>query len=168
MSLRVPTVEAMQTFEKNDVVDVIVELGVDLVEKGDAAKPYLEAFCPFHDNTRTPAFFVFPLIQRWICYGCSPEGGDVIDFVRRKLGCNFEEAKKICCTELTPESAFERHLKLQTLVNEVDTRLLTIRMHSLFDKVGYQQTIQVHAAIDVLMMKNRWIEADKLLRQFGV
>jgi DNA primase len=158
----------MKTFEKRDVVDILTELGVDLVEKGDGEKPYLEAFCPFHDNTRTPAFYVYPLIQRWVCYGCSPEGGDVIDFVRRKFGCNFEEAKKICCDELTPETALANHIKTQDLTNAVDTRLFAVRMHKMFEHMDYAHVVQVHRQIDRLIAADRWIEVDKVLRRYNV
>lgn len=49
-------------------------------------------FCPFHPNTRTPAFFVFPETQTWHCFGACATGGDVFAFVMRKEGMEFKEA----------------------------------------------------------------------------
>ncbi len=40
------------------------------------------AFCPFHDNTRTPAFYVCHEGRGFVCYGCSAKG-DAIGFLRR-------------------------------------------------------------------------------------
>ena len=33
-------------------------------------------FCPFHENTRTPSFVVFPDSGTWRCFGQCSEGGD--------------------------------------------------------------------------------------------
>lgn len=49
-------------------------------------------FCPFHDNTRTPSFAVFPSSQTWRCFGACAEGGDVFSFVMKKEGWDFKEA----------------------------------------------------------------------------
>ncbi len=49
-------------------------------------------FCPFHPNTRTPAFFVFPETQTWHCFGACATGGDLFAFIMRKEGMDFKEA----------------------------------------------------------------------------
>lgn len=49
-------------------------------------------FCPFHQNTRTPSFYVFPETQTWRCFGACAEGGDIFSFVMKKEGWDFKEA----------------------------------------------------------------------------
>ncbi|MCG8350167.1 MAG: DNA primase [Chloroflexales bacterium] len=48
-------------------------------------------FCPFHANTRTPAFTVYPDSQSFYCFGCHASG-TVFDFVMRTQGLEFREA----------------------------------------------------------------------------
>ncbi len=72
-----------------DIVDIISE-SVSLRRSG---RNYA-GFCPFHQNTRTPAFFVFPETQTWRCFGACAEGGDLFSFVMKKEGWEFKEALK--------------------------------------------------------------------------
>ena len=72
-----------------DIVDVISE-SVSLRRSG---RNYA-GFCPFHQNTRTPAFFVFPETQTWRCFGACAEGGDLFSFVMKKEGWEFKESLK--------------------------------------------------------------------------
>ncbi|HRO23509.1 MAG TPA: CHC2 zinc finger domain-containing protein, partial [Promineifilum sp.] len=44
-----------------DLVDVVQDYGVQLRKSG---RNY-SGFCPFHANTKTPAFYVFPETQTW-------------------------------------------------------------------------------------------------------
>jgi DNA primase len=48
--------------------------------------------CPFHDNKRTPSFVVFPGTGTWRCFGSCNTGGDIISFVMKRDGCDFQEA----------------------------------------------------------------------------
>jgi len=73
-----------------DIVDVISE-SVKLRRSG---KNYT-GFCPFHANTRTPAFVVFPDTGTWRCFGECNEGGDIFRFVMKKEGIDFKEALKM-------------------------------------------------------------------------
>ncbi len=73
-----------------DIVDIISE-SVKLRRSG---KNYT-GFCPFHANTRTPAFVVFPETGTWRCFGECNEGGDVFRFVMKKEGVDFREALKM-------------------------------------------------------------------------
>ncbi len=70
-----------------DIVDLIGET----VELRRSGKNYV-GFCPFHHNTRTPAFVVFPETQTWRCFGACNTGGDVFTFVMKKEGWDFRQA----------------------------------------------------------------------------
>lgn len=73
--------------ERIDIVEVVGET-VRLKKSG---KNYT-GFCPFHPNTRTPAFVVFPDSSTWRCFGACNEGGDVFRFVMKREGWDFPEA----------------------------------------------------------------------------
>jgi len=72
-----------------DIVDY-VSASVKLRHTG---KNYT-GFCPFHSNTRTPAFVIFPDTQTWRCFGQCNEGGDIFGFVMKKEGWDFSETLK--------------------------------------------------------------------------
>ena len=61
-----------------DIVDIVSE-NVQLRRTG---KNYT-GFCPFHPNTRTPAFVVFPETGTWRCFGQCNEGGDLFNYVMK-------------------------------------------------------------------------------------
>ena len=73
-----------------DLVDYISQT----VKLRRTGKNYI-GFCPFHSNTRTPAFVVFPESQTWRCFGQCNEGGDLFGFVMKKEGWDFNEALRI-------------------------------------------------------------------------
>lgn len=66
-------------------------------------------FCPFHPNSRTPAFVVFEDSGTWRCFGACNEGGDVFSFLMKKEGYDFQEALRVLAeragVELKPRSA---------------------------------------------------------------
>jgi len=70
-----------------DIVDIVSQ-SVKLRRTG---KNYI-GFCPFHANTRTPSFVVFPDSQTWRCFGACNEGGDMFSFVMKREGWDFGEA----------------------------------------------------------------------------
>lgn len=70
-----------------DIVDLVSE-SVNLRKSGRS----YAGFCPFHPNSRTPAFYVFPETQTWRCFGACAEGGDIISFVMKREGWEFKEA----------------------------------------------------------------------------
>lgn len=108
-----------------DIVDLVSE-SVDLRRSG---KNYT-GFCPFHSNTRTPAFVVFPDTQSWHCFGQCNEGGDIFKFVMKKEGWDFPEALQILAeragVQLQPrsprqEARAEEHDRLRSLLEDAVT-----------------------------------------------
>ena len=69
----------------------IVELVSETVKLRRSGKSY-SGFCPFHPNSRTPAFVVFPESGTWRCFGQCNEGGDIFKFVMKKEGWDFSQA----------------------------------------------------------------------------
>ena len=69
----------------------IVEIVGQTVKLRRTGKNYI-GFCPFHSNTRTPAFVVFPETQTWRCFGQCNEGGDLFGYVMKREGLDFNEA----------------------------------------------------------------------------
>lgn len=76
-----------QVKERLDLVEIVEESGVRLRQVGRA----FQGFCPFHDNTRTPAFTVYPDTQSFYCFGCQASG-TVFDFVMHQQGIDFRTA----------------------------------------------------------------------------
>ncbi len=70
-----------------DIVDIVSET----VQLRKTGKNYT-GFCPFHSNTRTPAFVIFPDTGTWRCFGECNDGGDIFSFVMKKEGWDFPEA----------------------------------------------------------------------------
>lgn len=75
----------------------IVDLVADYVSLRKSGRSYA-GFCPFHSNSRTPAFYVFPETQTWRCFGACADGGDVFSFVMKQEGWEFKEALKNLAT----------------------------------------------------------------------
>jgi DNA primase len=73
-----------------DIVDLVSET-VDLRRSG---RNYT-GFCPFHSNTRTPAFAVWSETGTWRCFGECNDGGDIFKFVMKKEGADFSEALRV-------------------------------------------------------------------------
>ncbi len=105
-----------------DIVDLVSE-SVQLRRSG---KNYT-GFCPFHSNTRTPAFVVFPESGTWRCFGQCNEGGDIFKFVMKKEGWDFPEALRNLALKAgvqlkppTPEeqTAAEEHDHLRGILEE--------------------------------------------------
>ena len=71
-----------------DIVDLVSDSGVKLRKSG---RNYT-GFCPFHSNTKTPAFVVWPETGTWRCFGQCNEGGDIFKFVMKKEGWDFKES----------------------------------------------------------------------------
>ncbi len=73
--------------DRIDIIDVVSET-VKLKKSG---RTYT-GFCPFHANTRTPSFVVWPESGTWKCFGACNTGGDVFTFVMKRDGLEFKDA----------------------------------------------------------------------------
>jgi DNA primase len=107
----------------------IVELVSETMQLRRSGKNYT-GFCPFHANTRTPAFVVFPESGTWRCFGQCNEGGDVFGYVMKREGVDFSEALRLLAektgVELKPitakdQEATEEHDRLRSLLEEAVT-----------------------------------------------
>jgi len=159
----------MDGFEKRDVVEVAEELGIVLYAHLHTSKPYYTALCPLHGDTR-PSFAIFTRTQKWFCWSCAPEGGDVIDLVQRVKNVSFKEALKIATTELAPEEAMVRKLA-STDLKVVDTQFLQLRAATVFDRprhLIFESAQRMLEMFDDLMSEGDYRGADKLLRSNGL
>lgn len=111
--------------DRTDIVEVVSET-VKLKKSG---KNYT-GFCPFHPNTRTPAFVIFPDTATWRCFGACNEGGDVFRFLMKKEGWDFPETLRYLAgktgVELRPrtpeqQAEEETHHRLRELMETAVT-----------------------------------------------
>lgn len=84
----IPLDQIQYVKQEADLKKVVESLGVELRRAG----ANWVGKCPFH-NEKTGSFTVHPRNNHWKCYGCN-EGGNAIDFVMKKKGCDFVEAVK--------------------------------------------------------------------------
>jgi DNA primase len=107
----------------------IVDLVSETVKLRRSGKNYT-GFCPFHGNSRTPAFAVFPDSGTWRCFGECNEGGDIFKYYMKKEGWDFPETLRyladragVVLEPLTPERqmADEAHERLHALMEEAVT-----------------------------------------------
>lgn len=144
-----------------DIVDLAAEAGVKLRRSG---KNYT-GFCPFHSNTRTPAFVIWPDSGTWRCFGECNEGGDIFKFVMKREGWDFPEALRhlarragVELEQFTPQQAERRdqNERLRTLLEDA----LTFYRHQLLQTPGGKP------ALDYLKEKRGLTDAT--LEAFGL
>lgn len=108
-----------------DIVDLVSET----VQLRRSGKNYT-GFCPFHSNTRTPAFVVFQETGTWRCFGQCNEGGDIFSYVMKKDGWDFSETLRYLAEQagvqlkpFTPQeqATAEEHENLRSLMEEAVT-----------------------------------------------
>jgi DNA primase len=114
-----------------DIVDIVSET-VNLRHSG---KNYT-GFCPFHTNTKTPAFAVFPDSQSWRCFGQCNEGGDIFNYVMKREGWDFPEALRhlaeragVTLQEFTPEE--QEQVEENEHLREILSMAVTFFQHQL-------------------------------------
>lgn len=103
-----------------DIVDIVSQY-LPLRKSGHS----YAGFCPFHHNTRTPSFYVFPDSQTWHCFGACAEGGDLFSFVMKKEGLEFREALQKLAAQAGVQLEEHRPEKEQRVVEDKLTDLLT-------------------------------------------
>ncbi len=141
----------------------IVELISESVTLRRTGKNYI-GFCPFHSNTRTPSFVVFPESGTWRCFGQCNEGGDIFAFVMKKEGIDFSQALQILAQKaevtlkpLTPQAVAEReeHEALRTLLEDA----VTFYRHQLLNTEAGRQALAY--------LRQRGLR-DETLEAFGI
>ncbi len=107
----------------------IVDLVSQSVKLRRSGKNYT-GFCPFHTNTRTPAFVVFPDSGTWRCFGQCNEGGDIFRYVMKKEGWDFATTLRYLAEKAgvqleapTPERQAEEetHTRIRGLLEDAVT-----------------------------------------------
>ena len=73
--------------DRIDLVDLVGET-VKLKKSGRT----FTGFCPFHSNTRTPSFVVWPETGTWKCFGACNTGGDAFTYLMKRDGLEFRDA----------------------------------------------------------------------------
>ena len=124
-----------------DIVDIVSET----VKLRHSGKNYT-GFCPFHPNTKTPAFVVFPDTQTWRCFGQCNEGGDLFNFVMKREGWDFAEALRrlaeragVQLQEFTPEE--QEKVEENERLREVLSMAVTFFQHQLRNTEAGKQAL---------------------------
>lgn len=142
-----------------DIVDLVSE-SVQLRRSG---KNYT-GFCPFHSNTRTPAFVVFPETGTWRCFGQCNEGGDIFGFVMKKEGWDFSETLRFLAekagVELKPPTPAE-----QAAAEEHDSQRLLLEAAVTFYQHQLRNTPAGQAALAYLHQRSL---KDETIEAFGL
>jgi DNA primase len=142
-----------------DIVDLVSET----VQLKHSGKNYT-GFCPFHPNTRTPSFVVFPSTGTWRCFGQCNEGGDIFSFTMKKQGWDFSETLKFLAEKAgvqlkppTPEEivAEEEHDQIRRLLEDT----ANYYHHQL------RNSSEGHKALEYL--KNRGL-SEEIIETFGL
>ncbi len=141
-----------------DIVDIVSET-VKLRRSGKS----LSGFCPFHPNSRTPAFVVFPDSGTWRCFGQCNEGGDIFKYIMKREGMDFSQALKFLAeragVQLTPPSP---ELDQSRLVN--DRLENTLEQAGVFFRNQLIQTSAGKVALDYLYKRGL---KDPIIEGFG-
>jgi len=86
MAGRIRDEDVREVRDASQIADVIGEY----LQLRSAGGGNLKGLCPFHDE-KSPSFNVTPARGMYYCFGCG-EGGDVITFITKIEGLNFNEA----------------------------------------------------------------------------
>lgn len=147
---------------------------VEIVERYTTLIPTNKGFiaqCPLHDDNN-PSFVLYPNDcdenSRWLCYGCHPEADDVISFVMLAENCSFQQALKICTSQVTCNDAFLRELEKQQAVNKDELLLYAMRANAMTAKYDLYECNQVFEQIDSWVNSGKLHRVDKLLSAYGV
>lgn len=141
-----------------------VSLISETVQLRKAGKNYT-GFCPFHPNSRTPAFVVFPDSGTWRCFGQCNQGGDIFQFIMKKEGWDFSDALRHLADragiQLKPQTPEQKHA---ADVHEQNRELLESAV------VFYRNNLlNTPAGLEVLdyLQSKRYLN-DQTLETFGI
>lgn len=94
------SIDVVEVRRAHPIHEVVAASGVELQRRGHG----FVGCCPFHEDV-TPSLSVGGVPDRFHCFGCGASG-DVIDYVRRRLGLGFVEAvEHLEGGDLTPHPA---------------------------------------------------------------
>ncbi len=118
----------------------ITDLVSETVKLRRTGKNYI-GFCPFHSNTRTPAFVVFPDSGTWRCFGQCAEGGDIFSYLMKRDGLDFQQALQT----LAKRAGVELEDYKPENQSEKETRA---QLYALMDEASafYQNNLLLHPA----------------------
>ena len=154
----IPLDQIQQIKQEAELKQVVESLGVELKRAG---ANYVGR-CPFH-NEKTGSFYVHPRNQHWKCYGCG-EGGNAIDFVMKKKGCDFTEAVKYVAdvigftiTDDYHETAEQRQVR-ERKMQQVDVNKLAV--------VWFQEQLRNNEEAMAYVKSRGW--SDETLQQWEI
>ena len=128
-----------------DLVDIVGQT----VKLRRTGRNYI-GFCPFHSNTRTPAFVVFPETQTWRCFGQCNEGGDLFGYMMKKEGWDFAETLKMLAERagvtLTPmaQVGTQDTVRKDALINVLEDAVQFYRQQLVGTDAGKQALEYLH------------------------
>ncbi|MCJ7694243.1 MAG: DNA primase, partial [Anaerolineaceae bacterium] len=121
-------------------------------------------FCPFHSNTRTPAFVIFPETQTWRCFGQCNEGGDIFGFVMKKEGWDFGEALRFLAERAGVQlPSYSEENGISKEHSEQLNRILEVS--ALFYRQQMLETPRGHETLEYLHMRGL---SDQTIKIFGM
>lgn len=154
----IPLDQIQYVKQEVDLKKVVESLGVELRRAG----ANWVGKCPFH-NEKTGSFTVHPRNNHWKCYGCG-EGGNAIDFVMKKKGCNFIEAVKYVAdiigytlTDDYHETAEQRQVR-ERKMEQVDVNKLAV--------VWFQNRLRENKQALAYIKERGW--SDETLQQWEI
>lgn len=154
----IPLDQIQYVKQEADLKKVVESLGVELRRAG----ANWVGKCPFH-NEKTGSFTVHPRNNHWKCYGCN-EGGNAIDFVMKKKGCDFIEAVKYVAdiigytlTDDYHETAEQRQVR-ERKMEQVDVNKLAV--------VWFQNRLRENKQALAYIKERGW--SDETLQQWEI
>ena len=154
----IPLDQIQYVKQEADLKKVVESLGVELRRAG----ANWVGKCPFH-NEKTGSFTVHPRNNHWKCYGCG-EGGNAIDFVIKKKGCDFIEAVKYVAdiigytlTDDYQETAEQRQVR-ERKMEQVDVHKLAV--------VWFQNQLKANKQALAYIKERGW--GDETLQQWEI
>ena len=112
--------------------------------------------CPFH-NEKTPSMKIYENGKGYYCFGCGA-GGDVINFVMRLFGDNFNEAMIRINNDFNLGLPFDRKISLREKY-ELKDRFEKQKQKQLEEKLKKENLISEYIAL-----YDKWISLDKAIR----